>query len=203
MVKNGGDKLISLTTLEEARDGDREAFIIIYNHYRQKIYNTAYFILKDYQYADDVVQETFLQVYLKIRKLSNLQAFECWLYKIVINLSLKLLKKARRISTITFNEEIEVSELNETDSLDDLIVEHEMLFEMMNCVYALSDKYRIVITLFYFNDMNLKDISEVLGCSEGTVKSRLFYGRKLLKGVFNKRYYKSDGDSEGGTVYEF
>jgi RNA polymerase sigma-70 factor (ECF subfamily) len=195
--------LISITTLEEAREGDREAFIIIYNHYRQKVYNTAYFILKDYQYADDVVQETFLQVHLKLRKLSNLQAFECWLYKIVVNLSLRLLKKAKRISTITFNDEIEVPELNETDNLDNLIVEQEMLSEMMNCIYALPDKHRIVITLFYFNNMSLRDISEVLECSEGTVKSRLFYGKKLLKSVFSKRYYKSDGDSEGGIVYEF
>lgn len=194
--------MINLTILEGARDGDREDFIAIFHHYRQKVYNTAYFILKDHQYADDVVQETLLQVHLKIRKLSSLEAFESWLYKIAVNLCLKLLKKTKKLSTVAFNDEIDNNETNDMDGLDSMIVEQELVADMMNCIYLLPDKHRVVITLFYFNEMSVKDISEVLGCSEGTVKSRLFYAKKILRTTFNQKYCKAYETHEGGAVHE-
>jgi RNA polymerase sigma-70 factor, ECF subfamily len=197
----GGDELIYYSIIDKAKAGDRNAFILIYNTYSQKVYSTAYFILKDYQHAEDVVQETFLQVHLKIHKLKASEAFEAWLYKITINYCMKLLKKIKSTEIFQIDENICQIKGNELEVPDNIIIQMEMEAVVMKGIYSLDSKHRIVLTLFYFNNMSIKDIAEIIECTEGTVKSRLFYGKKILKALLDREYSADVKSKSGGAVY--
>lgn len=194
--------MVSYSIIERAKAGDRNAFIQIYNIYRQKVYSTAYFILKDYQYAEDVVQETFIQVHLKLSKLKALEAFDTWLYKITVNHCLKLLKKAKKSHYVELDENTLQHVVEECNVPDSIVIQMEMEAKVMEFIYSLESKYRIVLTLFYFNSVSIRDIADILECSEGTVKSRLHYGRKILKVLLEKEYDASSNNKMGGAIYE-
>lgn len=170
-----GEALEITSIIDKAKGGDRNAFILIYNTYRQKVYSTAYFILKDYQHAEDVVQETFLQVHLKIHKLKFSEAFETWLYKITVNNCFSLLRKLKKNDVIELDENLNKSDYTSLSDPDNLIIQKEIETKVMEFVYSLPDKHRIALTLFYFNNLKIKDIADIMDCSEGTIKSRIFY----------------------------
>lgn len=195
--------MINLCIIERAKNGNKDAFILVYNTYRHKVYNTAYFILKDYHYAEDVVQDTFLQVNLNIHKLHAVEAFETWLYKITVNHCLKLLKKIKKSTAIIeFDENIEQIDEDELHRPENIIIQREMEARIMSCIYSLAYKHRIVLTLYYFNNMSIKDIAYIVKCSEGTIKSRLFYGKKILKGLLDSKYNINCEGIIGGATYE-
>lgn len=196
--------MINCSVIERIKEGDRDAFILIYNTYRSKVYSTAFFILKDCQYAEDVVQETFLQVYLKIYKLNAPEAFEAWLYKITVNYCFKLLKKDKKNNLLELDEKISINkpDRDELSVPDNIVIQNEMKDKIMHCIYGLPNKHRVVLTLFYFNNMSIKEIADIIDCSEGTIKSRLYYGKKILKNLLDSEYNSSFNNTVGGTIYE-
>lgn len=193
--------MIDESILEKAKDGDKQAFRSIFNFYEQKVFSTAYFIMKDRQHAEDVVQEVFLKVYLKVHKLENNKVFEIWLYKITVNACSSFFRKLNKFSTTSIDENIMSEEfpISEKFSLpDNILIRKEFQEKVMEVVYALPVKHRTVITLYYYNNMSIKEISSIVGCSEGTVKSRLFYGKKELKKTFDL-----EEEDKEDAVYEF
>jgi RNA polymerase sigma factor, sigma-70 family len=201
----GGKNLIDLDIIKKAKDKDMQAFRIIFNTYKQKVYATAYFILKDCQLAEDVVQETFLQIHLNLNKLKDENSFEGWVYKITANLCLAMLRKKGKYETVSIDDYFDIDlvcEDNELDIPDKAFMKKETLKQIMNVIYSLPIKHRIVITLFYFNDMSIKQITKIVGCSEGTVKSRLYYGKKELKHIFEKEKLDNNIQVIGGVLGE-
>jgi RNA polymerase sigma-70 factor (ECF subfamily) len=193
--------LIDESIIEKAKYGDKQAFRSIFHFYEQKVFSTAYFIMKDRQHAEDVVQEAFLKVYLKVHKLENNKVFEIWLYKITVNACSSFFRKLNKFNTTSIDENIMVEEFpigGKFSLPDNILIRKEFQEKVMEVVYALPVKHRTVITLYYYNNMSIKEISNIVGCSEGTVKSRLFYGKKELK----KALDLEEEDKED-AIYEF
>lgn len=197
----GALSLIEESIIEKAKEGDKQAFRTIFRYYEQKVFSTAYFIMKDRQHAEDVVQEVFLKVYLKIHKLQNNKVFEIWLYRITVNLCSSFFRKLNKFSTSSIDEKIMVEDflISEKFSLpDNILIRKEFQEKVMEVVYSLPVKHRTVITLYYYNNLSIKEISNIMGCSEGTVKSRLFYGKKELKKAFDL-----EEEDKEDVIYEF
>jgi RNA polymerase sigma-70 factor (ECF subfamily) len=179
-----GEGVVSEEIISEAMNRNSDAFRIIFSEYSQKIYKTAYLIIKDYQYAEDAVQEIFLQVHLNIHKLKDIGSFEAWLYKITLNVCYSKIKKIKRLNLLFLEDGIEEfmdKEEADFDIPDEIILRKELQSLIMECVYTLPIKHRTVLTLYYFNDFSIKQIAEIAEANDGTIKSRLFYGKKLLK----------------------
>lgn len=198
--------MLDLELLAQLKNNNKHAFRIVFERYRPNVYRTALLILKDHHNADDVVQETFLQVFLKIHKLTNPMAFEKWLYRITVNLCFEVIRKKGKTEVLSVDEVIETLFSSKDDKLpmpDEVVIQREIQENIMKSIDSLSLKHRTVLILYYFNDFNLKEISEIIDCTEGTVKSRLFYAKKLLKDSLIKQYGESNYESFGGVVYEF
>ena len=138
------------------------------SQYRYQFYITAYAILGNEADAEDAVCNAILNGYEHLAQLKNPKKIKSWMITITRNEALKLLHKRMELLG---NENVE-------RLLPPTYDTHNELWEV---VQTLKDEYRIVIVLFYYNDLSLRDISDVLGISIGTVKSRLDRGRKLLK----------------------
>jgi len=179
--------MIDSSLIISVQNGNKYAFKTLFDLYENKVFRTAYLMLRDKQYAEDVVQDTFLQVYLKLHSLTTPEAFEVWLYKITINQCTNFINKVKKVSIVELDEQFEKNLIypkrGQYDT-ENKIIEKEVRQKIIDCIYSLSVKYRNVLILFYYNEMTIFQISQILNCTEGTVKSRLFYGKKKLKKVF-------------------
>jgi RNA polymerase sigma-70 factor, ECF subfamily len=197
--------LIDEELIERVRSKEKTAFRSLYTLCSQRVYKTAYMILKDKEYAEDVVQETFIQVYLKIGALTNVSAFNVWLYKITVNNCYRLIKRNKKSGALFVEDDIDrLTEFQEGESElpENIFIQKENIKAIMECIYTLPVNQRTTLILFYFNDMSIKQISEIMKCSEGTVKSRMFHGRRALKAVIQNACRPGEENSVGGVICE-
>ncbi|MGX4601416.1 RNA polymerase sigma factor [Faecalimicrobium sp. JNUCC 81] len=167
--------------IKDVQNGKYESFNYIYKKYYIKIFILCKSVLKNEEDAGDATQETFLKVYKNITSLNDIDKFNGWIKKIAINQCLMLIRKNKKINdNYYFDNEEKTLILKDEFNLEENIIEKEKKEIVLEIIDRLSDKKKIVITLFYFNDLKINEIAEVLNISEGTVKSRLNSAKKDL-----------------------
>ena len=157
--------------IEKIKKGDKKAFEILINDYKEYLYSTAYIHLKNEHDAKDVYQETIYQAIIGIDKLKHPEYFKTWITRILLN-NINLLHRKNYKTKDVLNE-IEVKD----DISYDLIEEK---LDLYNAIEQLDIKYKTPIILQYFQDMPIKDISKVLECNENTVKTNIRRGKEML-----------------------
>lgn len=170
-----------------SRTGDRAAFKELVNLYKDKLHRLAYRMLHDRHDSEDVVQETFMRVYLNLNHYDENQKFSTWIYRIGKNLCIDLLRKKKVDHSLDagLSDELEkpfYEKLSSTDaSPESRLILSELQEQMRKVIDKLSDKYKQVVTLYYLHELSLQEISELLGMPVTTVKSRLHRGREQLR----------------------
>jgi len=162
------------TNIGLAKQGDKEAFLSLIDENKLNIYRVARGMLREEQDIEDAIQNTIIKAYSNIKTLKKDEYFRTWLIKILINecnMILRNNKKTVAIDSIIDNRQ-------ENNSFKDL--------DLTSTVNSLSGDLREVIVLFYFEDMTLRDIANILNIPEGTVKSRLIRARKKLYEVLGE-----------------
>ncbi len=169
--------------------GDKRAFDLLVLKYQRKIMRLLSRMMRDPGEIDDVTQEAFIKAYRALRQFRGDSAFYTWLYRIAINRTLNFLARRRRRATA-----ISLAPLDEAVERDPVFVEMSgrqtpardaFLTELRNklnaALQSLSDKHRAVVTLHDIQGVPHDDITRMLRCSPGTVRSRLVYARKRLQ----------------------
>lgn len=146
----------------------RTEFCEYVDQYRNQLYVTAYTILENQTDAEDAVCSAILKGYEHLEQLKNPRKFRPWMLTITKNEALKL--KEKRLE-LPGNENVEKM----------LTPIHDSYNELWDMIQALKEEYRLVIVLFYYDELSVRDISDILDIPVGTVKSRLKRGRGLLK----------------------
>lgn len=179
--------------VQQLKAGEKEAFDALYEKYKNILLRMAYLVSGQIDDAEDIVQETFVKCYLHIGELKKEEGFRAWLFQILYRTAYRQIKKSRREIP---DDEIGI-QADVTDGITSLdrIIQTEKERQVKQAVQLLDFKHRAVVVLFYYNEMSTKEIAKVLGCTEGTVKSRLFTARKKLK----KKLQQLE---EGGDRYE-
>lgn len=157
--------------INKAKKGYNEAFLSLIDENRLNLYRVARGILRNEEDIKDALQNTLVKSFKNISTLQNNGLFKTWLIRILINECNEVLRKNKR--NIPLNEEIGESLGGYSDQYKNM--------DLIRVIDSLSDEYRTIITLFYFEDISVKDISNILGISEGTVKSRLSRAREKIK----------------------
>ncbi len=153
----------------------RESVDVLIDKYKNNLYVIAFNICKNVQDSEDVVQDTFIQ-YISLKKdFETEQHIRAWLIRVAIN-------KAKNKNKTFFRRNI----LPLEDYMDTLTFESDESSELFEKVMGLSEKFRIVIHLFYYEDYSIKEISNILRISESNVKVRLSRGRMLLKNTLKE-----------------
>lgn len=179
--------------VQRLKAGDRSAFDALYETYQNMLLRMAYLVCGSMADAEDVVQETFVKCYLHIGELKKDEGFQAWLFQILYRTAYRQAKRSRREIP---DEDVYVrADVSCGDAASDMALGLEMQAAVRGAVHSLGFKHRMVVVLYYYNNMPVKEIARVLGTTEGTVKSRLFGARKKL-GESLKRL------EEGGVTYE-
>lgn len=169
------DKLLVM----RAQAREEGAFQQLVVQYERRILYYIHRILGNDADRDDVMQEIWIRVFLKINTLRAPEAFPVWLYKIAHDVTVsQLRKRKRREATVLTVEHVTVvansSDWNELELFDNAELVHEALGQ-------LSLPHREVLTLRFLEELELSDIAEVVGCGVGTVKSRLHYAKSAMR----------------------
>ena len=160
--------------IKKAKKGNKVAFVELLKLYEKDIYLFAKHMLVNEELIKDAVQETIMTVYEKIDDLRNIDSFKFWLLKILGNKCRDTLKRQRKILYLdTYIEKVHIENGYEE-------------IEIRQCLEGLSEDYKKVIVLYYFNDLSYKAISALLKISEGTVKSRLSRAKEKLSKIIDK-----------------
>ncbi|WP_427180997.1 RNA polymerase sigma factor [Paenibacillus sp. TC-CSREp1] len=155
--------------IQQAIQGDRDAFIRLIRDIEHSLYNTAISMLRKEEDAADAIQETILKAYKSMHTLREPRYFKTWMFRILINECNTLLS---RRSLSTSYAEVPTGHQAQTSPYDEV--------DMREAVDQLEEAKRIVIVLHYFEDMSLRQIADTLGLSESAVKMRLNRARKEL-----------------------
>lgn len=167
--------------VQECLQGDRRSFEVLVDRHQQTMYNVALRIVRDLEDAADVTQAAFVKVYENLATYNPRYKFFSWLFRIVVNEALNLLKKRK------FSAELEETHLAVDQRLDGNLLESELQEQVQQALMDLKFEYRLVVVLRHFQHLSYEEISYITDVPEKTVKSRLFTGRKLLREKLMRR----------------
>lgn len=171
-----------------ARDGDTHAFDELVVKYTPRLYGLVYHMTSNHEDTHDVLQDVFAKAYRSLKRFQEKSTFYTWIYSISVNMTLNFLKKRGRRRAMSLDDVDMAIERDpdfiEATSKSDPVREVNIaeLQERLNmALQELSDDHRAVVTMFDIQGMPHAEISKILGVSEGTVRSRLFYAHRQLQ----------------------
>ncbi len=174
-------KLTEEMLVKQMKKGDKASFDMLYEKYKNMALHTAYLITGDYSYSEDVVQDTFVKVYLHCKELKNDSGFKAWMMQILVRTAYKCgRKKSRELPDDEVTQKMDTGRT--LSSLEQVIMQEEAE-AITQAVRKLPVKQRTVVVLYYYQEYQISEIAQIVGCLEGTVKSRLHTARKKLKSV--------------------
>ncbi|NRT72932.1 sigma-70 family RNA polymerase sigma factor [Clostridium beijerinckii] len=161
------------------QSGDMNALGELFEIYINESFKYSYLITGSKYTSEDIVQEAFISCYNNIKSLKNPEFFKSWFFKMLTRIAWRYAKKDKKSLPVD-----NIFEKVDEKSIDTSI-EQYLRKEKNNNLYAeiekLDLKQKTVIVLYYFNGLTVSEIAKVMGCFEGTVKSRLYSARKKLK----------------------
>ncbi|MBP6603487.1 MAG: sigma-70 family RNA polymerase sigma factor [Verrucomicrobiales bacterium] len=174
--------------VERARNGDTHAFDELVRKYTPKLYGLVYHMTSNRDDTNDLLQDVFAKAYRSLKRFRGKSSFYTWIYSIATNMTLNFLKKRNRRRTLSLDD-VDLTIENDPDYIEatsksDPVREAGLseLQERLNvAMQQLSVDHRAVVTMFDIQGMPHAEISKILGVSEGTVRSRLFYAHRLLQ----------------------
>ena len=163
----------------QLQNGSLDALGALYDRFNQMVYRTALGITGDAEAASDLLQEVFLRMHRFADRIDPARPLEPWLYRVTANLSCTWVKRQRWLRPI---EDIAEWLVKDHKSSPAQIAEsNETWGEIEQAIAAFPLAQRTVIVMHYVNNLSLKEIAEILDVPVGTIKSRLYYGRRELK----------------------
>ena len=186
-----------LDLVKQCQAGQTEAFDQLVIRYRTQVFAMIYNMVHNEQDAWDLAQDSFLKAWKSIKRFQGKSSFYTWIYRIVMNVTIDWLRKKQVKGTgAEFDDAIQLKEIDpasrtvpKADALPhERMEQNEILARIDAAIAQLSPEHRAVILMKETEDMQYHEIAEALGCSIGTVMSRLFYARKKLQNLLRDVY---------------
>jgi RNA polymerase sigma-70 factor, ECF subfamily len=185
MVAEGAEREL----VQACQRGERDAFRALFEQYRHKVYSIALRFSGDDATAMDIAQDTFVKLFSSIRDFRGDSSFDTWIYRLVVNSCMDHRRRAWRVMPLAdhFHQTLR----DPGDAMKELL-RSERGGQVRAAVERLTPDLRIVIVLRYTEGLSYEQIADVLGCSQGTVASRLNRAHKRLEQRLS-RLMKEDG----------
>lgn len=183
--KCGEPQGFSLNLIENAKNGNQNAITELYNRTYNNVYFTVKALIKSEDTILDIVQDSYVKGFKNLSQLQDPDKFRAWIKRIAHNSAVDYLRKTKPVMFSTMSTEddsfIEFED-DRTENLPEVVIDQKETTRLVKEILdSLSDEQRLVVGMFYYEQMSVKEIAQTLGISENTVKSRLSYGRKKIE----------------------
>ena len=173
------EQLIDGRIIEACQQGDRAAFQLLFETYKDKVFSIAvYSNGGDRALADDITQQIFLKLFTAIQQFRGESEFTTWLYRLVVNACLDERRRRRRL--LPWGETVAMRKASEKKPQEKQYARLEVAEAVQAAIGELKPKFRLPILLKYIEGLSYEEIASVMGCSKGTVASRLNRGHSQL-----------------------
>jgi RNA polymerase sigma-70 factor (ECF subfamily) len=183
--------------VKRCQAGDTEAFDELVTRYRTRVFSMIYNMVHSEQDAWDLAQDSFVKAWRSIKRFRGTSSFYTWIYRIVMNVTIDWLRKKQvKPGGGEFDDVIALKEIDPAAKTApkaaalpyETMQRGEIRLRIENAIAQLSPEHRAVILMKEIEEMQYHEIAETLGCSIGTVMSRLFYARKKLQNLLKDVY---------------
>jgi RNA polymerase sigma factor (sigma-70 family) len=167
--------------------GDTKVFAVLVDRYKDLVFTLALRMLKNREEAEEVAQDTFVKVFKSLNKFKGDSKVSTWIYRITYNSCLDRLKKYKQeYQTVTIDKYTE-REVATLDNAFDALAEKEQRQVIDACLQSLPNEDSFLLTLYYFEEQSLEEISKIVGLTANNVKVKLFRSRKKLASLLKER----------------
>jgi len=170
------EQLIDEILVMDAQDGKARAMEILISRWQKRLWQYAYRLTGNAEGAWDVTQESWLGIIRSISRLNDPARFRPWAYRIVTNKAIDWIRKSKDVKQISIEEIQDHQQKEKKDT------------GLKELLQKLDVRKRAVISLYYFEQLSVPEVSAALKIPKGTVKSRLAKARKELKGLYQKHF---------------
>lgn len=178
--------------LDQARDGNKEAFSRLVEAYQTPVYNLAYRMLGNRGEAEEAAQEAFLRAYSRLHRYDPAYKFSTWMLSIASNYCIDILRK-RRITWLSLDEPLPAEfapQLSSSRPDPERALEHAEIEDQVRALLdELQPDYRAAVILRYWYELSYEEIAETMDTTVSAIKSRLFRARKMLAAAAQQADY--------------
>lgn len=167
--------------VEFVRSKDINLYSEIIKRYQAKLLRYATYILGDNELGADAVQEGFIKAYINLNSFNTKKKFSSWLYRIVHNNAMDILKKQNKQRPMPEN-----LELNSGTDLEEEFIKNEIVNRAQNCLEKMDIIYKTPLSLFYLEEKSYEEISDILRIPINTVGTRISRAKQLMKKICQK-----------------
>jgi len=175
------------TIINQIIEGDTNAFTVLVDRYKDLVFTLALRMMKNKEEAEEVSQDTFIKIYKYLPKFKGDSKFSTWIYKVAYNTCLDRLKKNKRQQNTVAIDEYTEHQVKTIDSALDKIEEQEKQQAIKKCLELLPSQDSFILTLYYFEELSLDEISKITGLKPNNVKVKLFRSRKKLATILKQQ----------------
>ena len=170
-----------IIVIKDVLQGDTNAYSVLVDRYKDKVFSLVFGILKDNELAQEVAQDLLVKAYTSLKKFRMDSSFSTWIYRISYNSAISETRKRKQYST-SFDEKIlsEVSKDHEYETIESIDKENDQ-YRLSKAISALLPDEQLIINMYYFESKAISDISEVTGLGQSNIKVKLHRLRKKLK----------------------
>ena len=161
-------------------DGDTNAFSKLVDMYKDLVFTLALRMLKNREEAEEVAQDTFIKTFKSLNRFKGDSKFSTWIYRVAYNTCLDRIKKNKKFLAHVEINEFTAHQVKTIDNALDQMEATERAEAIQRCIDKLPSQDSFLLTLYYFDDLSLNDISKVVGMNTNAIKVKLFRCRKKL-----------------------
>jgi RNA polymerase sigma-70 factor (ECF subfamily) len=185
---------MDIAVIERARNGDDEAFVLIYEHYSPLLYRYIFRLVGNQELADDITQETFLKAFQNIRTIAKDSNISAWLYRIASNACFDVLRRRKLITWMPMLEESDKNGEFTSDDFTPQVIEAQIIRRTLS---EMPPALAVCLVLRSVEGFSCEEIAEILKIPKGTVFSRLARARELFIKNYSQFARASDINPDG------
>jgi RNA polymerase sigma-70 factor (ECF subfamily) len=175
------EKLTDEELVEKIRSNDYNLYAVIIDRYKNKLLRYAVNIVHDDDKASHIVQDSFIKAYINLKGFNINKSFSSWIYRIVHNESINIIKKYHKEVSI-----LDDFDFGSDENIEEDFEKKEVMFKVEKCLKEIPLLYSEPLSLYYINDKSYQEISDILRIPMGTVAVRINRAKKLMKKICQK-----------------
>ncbi len=190
MVRSASGEADDLALVRAVRDGDAAAYRGLVERYQTRVYHLVFGMVRNREDAKDLTQDAFVKAFRSLHTFREDSRFYTWIYRIAMNLTIDFVRRRAKGPVAGADEDVAVrdgtgavDEIHHNESPRKALERKELQGAILDAMSKLPEDQRQVVLLREVEGLSYKEIAEIVGVPEGTVMSRLFYGRKKLQQV--------------------